>query len=202
MRFEKGHKDRTYRRILDAASRRFRKDGVQATSLAHIMSDAGLTHGGFYAHFKSKDDLAQQAIVHSFERTRSQLVDAATRHKGLETIIRHYLSPTHRDQADLGCPAAALSTEIGRLSRKTRAVFAQQLNEHLDMIEHFLPGPHDPGEARARATALFGLAVGTLNLARAVGDRSEADRILAQGIQAALALASDRGPIIRPDGGP
>src|SRR5688500_14891736 len=143
MRYEKGHKDATRKRIVDVASKRFRKEGVEAVGLAGLMADAGLTHGGFYAHFKSKEDLVRAAVTDAFKQSNAR-VECASRddEERFAAIVNGYLTPEHRDRPDLGCVAAALVSEIARHTEPTRQAFSSQLNSLIDLVEAQLPsGP-------------------------------------------------------------
>ncbi len=111
MRYEKGHKDTTRQHIIDVASRQFRGQGVAAVGLAGIMTDAGLTNGAFYTHFESKEDLVQAVLLNALDRREERLRTVASDNAGLETMIRDYLSPRHRDRPGGGCPTAALVAE-------------------------------------------------------------------------------------------
>src|SRR5437773_8274196 len=119
MRYEKGRKDSSKRRILEIAAQKFRADGIAATGLAGIMSDAGLTNGAFYPHFKSKAALVGESVSAALEGQSSQLADVLSA-GGLEAAIAAYLSPEHRDHPGLGCASAALLPELGRESSGTR----------------------------------------------------------------------------------
>jgi TetR/AcrR family transcriptional repressor of nem operon len=125
MRFEKGHKQATRQRIVETAAAKFRKDGVEAVGIAGLMAEAGLTHGGFYAHFDSKEELVREAISAALDATRARMDRAALKHEaGLEGIIRSYLRASHRDTPEQGCAIASLSSEIARHEYPTRAAFS------------------------------------------------------------------------------
>jgi AcrR family transcriptional regulator len=189
MRYEKGHKDGTRRRIVEVAARRFRRDGVEAVGVAGLMADAGLTHGGFYSHFASKEDLVRAVVAEAFDATNASLARAARAGPdGLEAIVRAYLDPRHRDRPDRGCAAAALVAEIARHPDSTRAVFADKVAALLGLIAAQLPAG-DAAAREARATAIFATMMGSLQLARAATDPARSQRILDGGIAAALALA-------------
>ncbi len=192
MRYEKGQKEQTRSRILEVASRRFRRDGVAAVGLAGIMQDADLTNGAFYVHFKSKEDLVQEVVIETLDRRLRAMIAAEAAGFGLEDGIREYLSPQARDAADEGCPTAALVAEIARHPKETRDLFTRKTDELLEFIAKNLPG-RDPVTQRKDAAALFGLMVGTLQLARAVGDTAMSDQILEAGIDAGLAIVRRRG---------
>jgi AcrR family transcriptional regulator len=188
MRYEKGHKDATRKRIIDVASRRFRKAGVEAVGIAGLMADAGLTHGGFYAHFGSKEELVREVIADALDRSRARLARIAAEGGGLEAIVRAYLTPPHRDGPEVGCAAAALASEIVRHPAETKAAFAGKVEALIELIAEHLE-IDDPTVRRQTATAIFAGMMGTLQLARAMVDEGASEQILESGVEAALALA-------------
>jgi TetR/AcrR family transcriptional regulator, transcriptional repressor for nem operon len=188
MRYEKGHKEATRRRILAAASKRFRKEGIAAVGLAGLMADAGLTHGGFYSHFAAKEELVREALAFTLDTSRAALAREAAEHGGLPAIVRAYLAPRHRDRPDHGCAIAALAAEVARHPTATRAALARHIEALLDLIAAQLPGA-DPHARRKTATGIFAVMMGALQLARVTLDQELADEILASGRAAALALA-------------
>jgi TetR/AcrR family transcriptional repressor of nem operon len=189
MRYEKGHKDATRRRIVDVAARQFRQDGVAAVGLAGIMTDAGLTNGAFYTHFESKEDLVEAVLSQALAKREATLRTAAESETGLETSIRDYLSPRHRDNPGGGCPTAALVAEIARGPRTTRDAFTGKVSEFIALIAAQLRAG-SLSERRRNAVAIYGMMVGTLQLARAVNDKRLSDEILESGASAALALVN------------
>lgn len=184
MRYEKGHRDATRERIIEVASRQFRENGVAAVGLAGIMSDAGLTNGAFYTHFESKEDLVEAVVASTLHRRETALQTAS----GLEAMIRDYLSPKHRDGAGRGCPTAALVAEIARHPKTTRDAFTAKVSRFVELIAAQLQ-VGSAGERRRHALAIYGMMVGSLQLARAVNDKSFSDEILQSAVSAALALA-------------
>jgi len=190
MRYEKGHKDATRRRILEVASRQFRENGVAAAGLAGIMAEAGLTNGAFYAHFKSKEDLLRAVLADALGRRETTLRAMSERGAGLEATIRDYLSPRHRDDPSRGCPTAAMVAEVARHSGKTRCAFTGKVSQFIALIATQIRKGL-AAERRRKAIAIYGMMVGTLQLARAVNDRRLADEILASGLNEALALAGE-----------
>ncbi len=190
MRYEKGHKDATRQRIIDVASRQFREHGVAAVGLAGIMTDAGLTNGAFYTHFKSKEDLVQAVLTNVLRRREETLRAASETDAGLETIIRDYLSPRHRDRPSGGCPTAALVAEIARHPKPTRDAFTDKVSEFISLIASQVRNGSVESRRR-KAAAIYGMMVGTLQLARAVTDKQLSDEMLKSGVRAALALADD-----------
>ena len=190
MRYGKDQKQATRQRILEAAGRRFKQDGIDGAGVAAVMSDAGLTNGAFYAHFASKEDLVANVLADQLRTQRHSFDAQPSDRAGLEAIIRAYLSPQHRDQRAEGCPSAALLDEIARRPTATKQVFADELLDTADDIAARLD-PTDPAAARTDALALFGMMIGTLQLARALTDRDQSDQLLARGVETALKLLDD-----------
>ncbi len=192
MRYEKGRKDASRRRIMAAAARRFRKDGIAASGLADIMSDAGLTNGAFYPHFPSKAGLVRESVAATLEdqSKRLQVIMAAG---GLEGLIEAYLSPEHRDNPGRGCAAAALLPELARQPLQTRRHCAEPILAVVRDLAKALPS-----QARDRedvALGLYAILIGTLQLARTVRGTPPSDRILAAGAKAARTLLRRQVPL-------
>ncbi len=181
MRYDKAHKDRTRRHVLTVASERFRKDGFEGVGVASLMKDAGLTHGGFYGHFRSKQALIEAVISEGLEDTLHHIETRAT---DIESLVDFYLRPMHRENRAQGCAAAALAGEIVRESKRTRTAFTRKLQRIIAHIQSLLCD-----RDADRALAVFALLVGVLQLSRAVADRKLSDQFLAAGRQAVLALA-------------
>jgi TetR/AcrR family transcriptional repressor of nem operon len=190
MRYSKDHKQATRQRIIEAAGRRFKEDGIDGAGVATVMSDAGLTNGAFYAHFKSKEDLLANVLADQLRSQRASFDAEPSDREGLETFIRAYLSPEHRDDPGEGCPSAALLDEIVRRPARTKKVFTGELTQLMDDIAARLD-PTDLEAARTNALTLFALMVGTLQLARALTDRGQSDRLLARGVEQTLDLLDD-----------
>jgi TetR/AcrR family transcriptional regulator, transcriptional repressor for nem operon len=191
MRYGKDQKEATRQRIVEAAGRRFKEDGIDGAGVAAVMSDAGLTNGAFYAHFTSKEDLIANVLADQLRAQRHSLDSQPPDRAGLDAFIRAYLSPQHRDQSADGCPSAALLDEIARRPAGTRQVFTDELMGEIDDIAARLD-PTDLEAARTDALTVFGLMVGTLQLARALTDRDLSDQLLARGVETALKLLDDR----------
>ena len=188
MRFEKGHKAATRRHIVDVASKCFRRDGVSAAGIAGIMSEAGLTKGAFSPHFESKEALVGEALASALADQQHRLDEDQRTGLDLEGVIRSYLSHAHLEGPAEGCPSAALLPEIARQPLPTRQTYEEGLRSYVSSLAGLLP---DAGSERShrRATAIFGLMVGTLQFARAVPDAARAVQILEGGVQGALLLA-------------
>jgi TetR/AcrR family transcriptional regulator, transcriptional repressor for nem operon len=191
MRYSKDHKQATRQRILEAAGRRFKQDGIDGAGVAAVMSDAGLTNGAFYAHFASKEDLVANVLADQLRVQRQSFDGQPSDRAGLEAFIRAYLSPQHRDQYADGCPSAALLDEVVRRPAATREVFTDELMRVIDDIASRLDRT-DAEAARTDALAIFGMMIGTLQLARALTDRDLSDQLLTRGVQTALKLLDDR----------
>ena len=190
MRYSEDHKQETRRRILEVAGRRFKQDGIDGSGVATLMSDAGLTNGAFYGHFSSKEDLVANVLADQLRTQRKSLDDQPSDRAGLEAFVRSYLSPEHRDQLASGCPSAALLDEIARRATDTRDVFTAEVMGVVDDIASRLDQADVDG-ARADALTIFGLMVGTLQLARALTDRHLSDQLLARGEETALKLLDE-----------
>jgi TetR/AcrR family transcriptional regulator, transcriptional repressor for nem operon len=191
MRYGKDQKQATRQRIVEAAGRRFKQDGIDGAGVAAVMSDAGLTNGAFYAHFTSKEDLVANVLADQLRAQRHSLDSQPSDRAGLEAFVRSYLSPQHRDQCADGCPSAALLDEIARRPATTRQVFTDELMGVIDDIASRLD-PTDVEVARTDALIVFGLMVGTLQLARALTERDLSDQLLARGVETALKLLDAR----------
>jgi TetR/AcrR family transcriptional regulator, transcriptional repressor for nem operon len=188
MRYAPEHSEQARSRILEAASRLFREHGVEGVGLAKIMAEADLTVGTFYTHFESKEALLREALLQSM-KARNEALRQALLAGDLELAVRSYLSAGHRDAPGTGCPAAALAAEVARHPRPTRKAFASEVELGLDVLVECLSKRRGMKVSQAEGAALFGLLVGTLQLARATPDRAASAAILEAGIRAALVLA-------------
>jgi TetR/AcrR family transcriptional repressor of nem operon len=160
------------RRILDVASRLFRDKGFDAVSVAEVMKAAGLTHGGFYGHFNSKDDLIAQTLAHALA--------ADTVGEGdFHAYVGSYLSPRHRDNAPGGCPTASLAAAIRHQSPAARSAMTEGLRAQIARIDKSLP-ELDPADSRRTAIGSWAAMVGAVILARAIDDPDLSDEILEQ----------------------
>ena len=179
-RYREGHKDETRSRILEAAGRLFRREGYVASGVAKLMGASGLTVGGFYAHFSSKEALLSEVLARSLEQTRNVLLAGLDDTDGfpfIREVARRYLSRLHRDTAEDGCALPSLATEVSRQSPETRRAFETYFEELLAGVEARMPAQGDLTR-RDRAIALVSLMVGGLIFARAVESKELSDRIL------------------------
>ena len=192
MRYSKDHKLETHARIVKKASVRLREKGAHGIGVADLMKDAGLTHGGFYAHFDSREALVIEAFAYAMDRSTERwrkLAEQTPPEKRLAAIVESYLTPVHRDDPGHGCAIPALSAEIARESPKTRKAFAAKLEQMIDMIAAQMP---DVPRKTARKQAMASLAtmMGTLVLARVAGSGELSDDILGAGREAVLDRAA------------
>ncbi len=172
MRYSEDHKAKTHQRIVDEAALRFRRDGVLATGLQPLMKALGLTHGGFYAHFKSKDDLVEQALQQSADQLYEGLKELQKDPQPLQSLIKRYLSAAHCKAPGAGCPLPTISAELGQRGQPS-PVTDQIVRERLAMIAKHLPGE----DAEKQSALIFSAMVGALVLSRSVSDPELADRL-------------------------
>jgi TetR/AcrR family transcriptional repressor of nem operon len=180
MRYDADHKQRTHDKVLKAAARTIRAKGPDRVAVADVMADVGLTHGGFYAHFASKDDLIAAAIGQMFTESRERLTretDGRPPAQALSNYIDFYLSPSHRDARRSGCPVAALASDLPRLSAKARAQFAAG-RRRLALALGGLLERCGHRDAAAEASSMFAELLGALSLARMEADAESSDAIL------------------------
>ncbi|MDX5565929.1 TetR/AcrR family transcriptional regulator [Streptomyces sp. ID05-04B] len=188
MRYRSEHKQATRRRIIEAAGRRFKRDGIDGSGISALMKEAGLTNGAFYVHFASKDDLVATAVADQLRAQNANIVaHAAPGRAGVEQIVRWYLSARHRESTDDGCPSAALLDEIGRCTDPTKQAYTDGVLMVTDGIAARL-APDDPASVRTRTLSAYAMMAGTLQLSRALADTHLSDELLEQGIHNALAL--------------
>jgi TetR/AcrR family transcriptional regulator, transcriptional repressor for nem operon len=192
MRYSREHKLETHARIVKKASVRLREKGAHGIGVADLMKDAGLTHGGFYAHFDSREALVIEAFSYAMDRSTERwrkLAEKTPPDKRLATIVDSYLTAVHRDDPGHGCAIPTLGAEIARESPKTRKAFAVKLEQMIEMLAAQVPGvPHNA--ARKRALAAIATMMGTLVLARIAGNGDFSDEILGAGRDAVLDRAS------------
>ena len=170
----------TRRTIVKTAASRFRKHGIAETGLADLMGAAGLTHGGFYRHFDSKDRLVAEAATAAFASASDDIEETASkarRGKVLRAVADRYLRSEHRSNVAHGCPLAALGGELARSDRATRAAATDGIRKMLNSIVGHLDGL-SPREAQRKAIAALAAMVGALTMARIVTDPNLSASIL------------------------
>lgn len=182
MRVSREQAEKNRSKVVDVASRMFRGRGFDGVGIADIMSAAGLTHGGFYGQFASKQQLAAEASRAAMARTfrRWQTVLAESAGAPMRAVAAFYLTPTHRDNPETGCAFAALAADAARAGPKVKAVFETGITEQADLIQAALMAQGmKKGAARMQALASLATLVGALALSRAVNDTDFSAEILA-----------------------
>ena len=183
-RYGKDHKQATRRRIIEAAGRRLKRDGIDGSGVATLMADAGLTNGAFYAHFDSKEDLVANAVADQLREQRESFsAQCRVEADRSRRICRSSTATTPKAAAH----PPPCSTRSGARPTPTKRAYTDGLLAIIDDIAARL-APDDPQSARVKTLSVFALMVGTLQVSRALADRQLADEVLEQGIQNALAL--------------
>ncbi len=191
MRYSREHKQETHARIVKKASVRLREKGAHGIGVADLMKEAGLTHGGFYAHFDSREALVIEAFAYAMDRGTERwrkLAEQTPPDKRLAAIVESYLTPVHRDDPGHGCAVPTLGAEIARESPKTRRAFAAKLDQMIDMLADQIPDvPRNA--ARKQAMATLATMMGTLVLSRIAGTGEFSGEMLGAGREAVLSGA-------------
>ncbi|AZN43498.1 TetR/AcrR family transcriptional regulator [Paenibacillus albus] len=185
MPYPAGHKLKVRGRIIESAAKAFRSNGIREISVPAIMKGAGLTHGGFYSHFDSKDQLVCEACSYAVEDTLMLLrkaVDEEQHESKIHAIIDYYLSAEHRDNTELGCILPAFTGEMPRLSDEVRKHFTDEVARIVDFI------CATASIEKSNGTALLSLLIGTILMARSVNDPVQSDSILDAGKSTAKEL--------------
>jgi AcrR family transcriptional regulator len=190
-RYHPDHKEATRRRMIDVSARRFKRDGIDGSGISTLVADAGLTNGAFYGHFASKDDLIATVVGDQIDAQVRLVESLPPGLDSVETFVREYLSPTHRDDPGNGCPSAALLDEITRQDRTTREAYTRGAKAMIAAIARLLDAKDDE-RARDCAIGLYTLLVSSLQLARAVTDQDLSDQILTTAYRNAMALIGSK----------
>jgi TetR/AcrR family transcriptional repressor of nem operon len=180
MRYAPEHKTEIHRKIVKDASRRVRAEGITGAAVAAVMQDAGLTHGGFYKHFKSKDELLAQSLSEAFRGMADALAVAAEKSPpgmAWKTIVKMYLSPEHCDHPEWGCPLAALASELARADRKLKFRIREEIKSYKSRMLPFMPGRRTADRERNFMLIFFTM-LGAVAIARILPDRAAQDRAL------------------------
>jgi TetR/AcrR family transcriptional regulator, transcriptional repressor for nem operon len=173
-------KQATHDRIVETAARAIRGAGFHGVGVADVMKQAGLTHGGFYAHFASREALLAEALAHAGAESRERMQRAmqAAMAKGaspFRAFVDNYLSERHLKAADAGCPVAALASEMPRQAPELRAAATERVKALLASVAAALP----EGSPKEAAAVVASQLVGALQLARAIGDNAQGRALLA-----------------------
>jgi len=190
MGHSKKDKRATHARIVRVAARRFRERGLAGIGVSDVMKEAGLTVGGFYKHFESRDELVVEALATAFKD-----LDVWEEHtKGLPQLLQNYLTEAHRDAAGTGCAMGALLGDMTRGSKSARAVYTARVKRSLAFSSALLPAS-PPSDKRGRALLILTALLGAINLSRAVSDPALSREILHEVREQLIELV--KGPQIR-----
>lgn len=181
-------REATHERIVDTAARAIRRAGYQGIGVADIMKEAGLTHGGFYAHFASRNAMLAEAIQRAGEQSAERLATHTARRQArgaspLRALVEVYLADAHLAAAEEGCPVAALVSEMPRQADEVRQASVERVHKLIDNVRRALPD----GAPAERAPAIAAAMVGALQLARALGDNAQGRAVLAATRQTLIA---------------
>src|ERR1700676_2473596 len=182
MRRSKTEKAKTHKRIVAIASRRFREEGLAGIGIADLMKEAGLTVGGFYKHFNSRDALVAEAVGDALELWRRQVDAAASGGPSVtyESLVDEYLSEAHRNHPGAGCPVGALAGDLARSDKRTRALVSRKIRDNIELLATLIRNKNktDKDTARSRAVMTYCAMVGAIGMARAVSDEEPLREIL------------------------
>ena len=185
MPYTQEHKAKTRDRIVDSAWRLFNRHGFTGVSIDEIMEDAGLTRGGFYNHFDTKDELYAEVVTHALAGRKKQVAkESCPEPRTLPELISAYLAQAHFDNRETCCPLMALPSDVARGGESVKRAYRQVLEYMIGNFEKGLAGP----KARKQAIALASLCVGAMAVARAVDDPNLADEIREAAQDVALAI--------------
>jgi TetR/AcrR family transcriptional regulator, transcriptional repressor for nem operon len=180
MRYPPEHKAEIRRKILKDASLRVRGEGLTGAAVATVMRDTGLTHGGFYKHFASKDDLLVESVQEAFRDFTEKLVRAAEQSRPGEAwkaIVKFYLNVEHCEDTEHGCPLTALGPEMARVDKTMRSQFFADLVNYKDRMVPFMPGRRTVDKERA-FFAIFSTMIGAMQIARTLPIREVQEKVL------------------------
>ena len=181
MRYPPEHKAEVHQKIVKDASRRVRAEGLSGAAVAAVMRATGLTHGGFYKHFGSKDELVMESLREAFREIGDKLVRAAEQSRSeaaWKAIVKSYLSLEYCEHVERGCPLPALAPEMARVDQAMRSqVFAELVN-YRDRMLPFMPGRRTADKERA-FFVIFSMMIGAVEIARMMPDRAAQEKVLA-----------------------
>ena len=199
MGHSRAEKAKTHKRIVSIASKKFREEGLAGVGIAELMKEAGLTVGGFYKHFDSRDDLVAEAVSSAFGGWKRRVDAAASGGPpvSLAKLIDDYLNVAHRDYPGTGCAFSALAPEIARSDKRTRALTTEQVRNDIQLIAGLIPG-RDAHAVRSQAILTFSALVGAMSLARTVSDEALSREILKTVAELLKNLASPQRMVNRP----
>ena len=180
MRYEAEHKTRTRDRIVRNAARKLRAEGLSGPGVASVMKASGLTVGGFYKHFRSKDELLAEALAEGFSESGEKIYSSlqkVPREDRWKELVRVYLSPEHCDHADVGCPVAALAPEMARAKLSIRKRISDLMKGRAQRWVEFMPG-RTTGDRERNFLLIFTAMVGAVSVARILTDPGDRQKVL------------------------
>ena len=181
MRYRPEHKVETHQKIVKDASRRVRAEGIAGAAVSAVMRDAGLTHGGFYKHFGSKDELLMESLSEAFQETADRLAHVAEQSQpetAWKAIVKTYLSPDLCDHAEYGCPLTALAPELARADKAMKAQLFEELKKYKSRMLPFMPGQRTADKERA-FFSIFSTMIGAIEIARMLPEPVMREKVLA-----------------------
>jgi TetR/AcrR family transcriptional repressor of nem operon len=181
MRYGPEHKGEIHQKIVKDASRRVRTEGLTGAAVSAVMRDTGLTHGGFYKHFGSKDQLVMESLREAFGEMADHLVRAGEQSQpgtAWKAIVKAYLSPEHCDHAECGCPLAALAPELARADATMKSEILEEMTKYKNRMLPFMPGRRTADKERA-FFAIFSTMIGTIEMARVLPEPAMRAKVLA-----------------------
>lgn len=181
MRYRPQHKVEVHRKILKGAARRVRAEGIAGAAVSSVMRDSGLTNGGFYKHFGSKDDLLTESLSEAFREMADRLTQVAGKSKpgmAWKSIVKAYLSPEHCNHVESGCPLAALAPELARADHAMQAPIRREMIKYKRRMLPLMPGRRVADKERA-FSAIFSTMIGAVAIARILPDQAARARVLA-----------------------
>jgi len=181
MRYRPEHKGEIHQKIVRDASRRVRAEGITGAAVSAVMRDAGLTHGGFYKHFGSKDELLMESLSEAFREIADRLAQAAEKSQpgtAWKAIVKTYLSPEHCDHAECGCPLAAIAPELARADKAMKAPIFGELTKYKSRMLPFMPGRRTADKESA-FFSIFSTMIGAIEIARMLPEPAMREKVLA-----------------------
>ena len=181
MRYPPEHKAEIHQQIVKDASRRIRSEGMTGAAVSAMMRDSGLTHGGFYKHFGSKDELLMESLSEAFHEISDRLAHAAEQSKpetAWKAIVKTYLSLEYGDHVEYGCPLTALAPELARTDKAIKPRIFEELKKYRSRMLPFMPGQRTADKERA-FFSIFSTMVGAIEIARMLPEPAMREKVLA-----------------------
>lgn len=180
MRYRPEHRADIHQKIVRDASRRVRAEGLTGAAVSAVMRDVGLTHGGFYKHFRSKNGLVVESLREAFRETANRLAQAGEQAQpgtAWKAIVKAYLSPEHCDHTEFGCPLAALAPELARADQTVKAQILGEMTKYRSRMLPFMPGRRAAEKERA-FVAIISTMAGAVAIARILPDQATRAKVL------------------------